>query len=361
MEPIADERALVTGAAGFIGQHLVGALRGRGMAVRALVRPARLAGAGPAVRSFEALGVELAPGDVFDVPSLRSALQGVTHVFHLAGRLLVTGVDDAEYERLHVDGTRNLLSACLESRSLRAIVHCSTTGVLGPTGATPADEEAPLRPSTVYERTKAVGEKLALRVAAETGLPLSVARPGLVYGPGDLHLLGWFRAIDRGLYRVVGRGDNLLHPVYASDLVDGLWRCAAAPAAVGRVYHLVGERPVPIGELAAAIAGALGRGLPRTHLPLLLARAAAALLEALPGLPPERLPLTRGRVRFMTQSRAYSGERARRELGFVPRVDLETGLRRTVDWYRAEGMLWPTNVSRPTPTEGAQAARRSAR
>jgi len=279
------------------------------------------------------------PGDLLDGIALRAALQDITHVFHLAGRLFVPGVPAADYERLHVGGTRDLLTACAESGSPPVIVHCSTTGVLGSTGATPAAEDAPSQPSNIYERTKAEGEQIALILAHHHRLRLSVARPALVYGPGDRHLLGWFRAIQRGYYRVVGQGDNLLHPIYIDDVVDGLIRCAETPAAAGRVYHLVGERALPIRELAEAIARALSRRLPRWHLPVSIALVVASVLEAAPGISPARLPLTRSRIAFMTQSRAYCGERARRELNFAPQVDLETGLSRAVAWYRTEGLL----------------------
>jgi nucleoside-diphosphate-sugar epimerase len=136
---------------------------------------------------------------------------------------------------------------------------------------------------------------------------------------------------------VVGRGDNPLHPIYIDELVEGLLRSAEAPR--GRIYHLVDPAPVPIGALAAAIACAVGQPLPRGHIPARLAWVAGALLEAIPGLPADRLPLTRGRVAFMTASRAYCGCRARAELGFSPRVGLDEGLRRTVAWYRQEGLL----------------------
>ena len=242
-----------------------------------------------------------------------------------------------EYVRVNVEATRSVLDACAHTATLRAIVHCSTTGVLGPTGPQPACEDAPQRPSNAYERTKAEGERLALDAAERHRLPLNVARPALVYGPGDRHLAGWFRSIRSGYYRVVGTGDSLLHPIYVDDLVDGMLRCAEAPAR--RVYHLVGERPVPIREIAEAIARALGRRLPRGRIPRGLALAVATALEALPDVGRYRLPLTRSRVAFMTESRAYCGCRARSELGFEPRVDLETGLRRTVEWYRAEGLV----------------------
>lgn len=332
-----DEHVLVTGGTGFLGQALVRALRARHTQVRVLVRPHHCARPGSPAHTLATLGAELVTGDVLNAASLPPALANISTVLHLAGRLLVAGVAEETYARLHIDGTRNLLDACAHTPTLRRIVHVSTTGVLGPTGSTPAAEDAPLRPATIYERTKAAGERLARDYAAQHALPLCVVRPALVYGPGDLHLLGWFRAIQRGYYRVVGTGDSLLHPIYIDDLVDGLLRAMQRPAH-GQVYHLIGERAVPIRELAAAIAAALGKRLPRGHMPLPLARAAAWLLEALP-LPPERLPLTRSRLAFMTESRAYSGEHTRRNLGFVPHTDLTNGLQRTVAWYHREGLL----------------------
>ncbi len=329
------EYTLVTGASGFLGQALVKTLRAEGRPVRAIMRR----NASEASRiAVAALGAEIWIAEITDVQALRSALDGVTSVFHLAGRLYAPGTPDAVYAQTHVGGTQALLTACADVAGLRSIVHCSTTGVLGPTGIHPADEMAPLRPSNIYERTKAAAEQIALAGAAN-GLPLTVVRPALVYGPGDLHLLGWFRAIQRGYYRVVGSGASLLHPIYISDLVNGMQRAANTSAAVGRVYHLVGHAALPIRDLAAAIAAALGRRLPRVHIPLSAALIGATMLEAIPGVPVARLPLTRSRIQFMTQSRAYKGERARRELGFTPQVGLATGLTRTVAWYRQQRLV----------------------
>lgn len=333
------EWVFITGGTGFLGQHLVRRLRARGFRVRVLARPPKGQQGNVSVQAVESMGAELVWGDVLDQSALRAGLQNAAWVFHLAGRLFVPGVAAREYEQLHVEGTRNLLMACAKAGSVQAIVHCSTTGVLGPTGAVLADEGVPFRPSNIYESTKAMGEQLALELARRYDLPLVVARPALVYGPGDLHLLGWFRAIQRGYYRVVGQGHNLLHPIYVDDVVDGLVQCAQTRAAVGRAYHLVGAQALPIREIAEAIAQALERPLPRWHIPAPVAAGLAALFEQMPGVPPARLPLTRDRVKFMTESRAYRGVRARDELGFVPRVDLETGLQRAVAWYRSEGLL----------------------
>ena len=332
------EYVLVTGATGFIGQRLVVALRQRGHRVRTLVRPGSPR-ARQAAHNLEAAGADIALGDVLEPDTLRRATHGVSAVFHLAGQLHAPGVPRAAYERLHIAGTRNLLVACAANGPLERIVHVSTTGVLGPADNGPLDETAPLQPGNSYEWSKAVGEQLALAMCETHGLPVVVARPALVYGPGDLHLLGWFRAIRSNYYRVIGDGQSLMHPIFIDDAVAGLVRCLEAPGQVGQVYHLVGERALPIREMAQTMARALSRRLPRTRLPLRLTRAIVAAIEVIPGVPRGRLPLTSSRIEFMTTNWAYRGQRARDELGFDPQVDLESGLKKTVEWYEGRGLL----------------------
>lgn len=331
--------AFVTGGAGFLGRKLIDCLLEDGFQVRALVRPGQNGHSATRVQALQAAGVELVWGDLLDREVLGAAVRGANYVFHLAGRLYIPGFPTREYERLHVEGTRRVLAACAQAGGVRAIVHCSSTGVLGPTGPQPICEDTPIHPTNIYEASKAAGEQEALAMAAQLSLPVVIARPGLAYGPGDLHLLAWFRAIQRGHYYVVGRGDNLFHPIYVDDVAEGLRLCSLTPTAAGRVYHLIGPHPIPIRQLAAAIAAALSHRLPAASLPVPVAMGIAALFEAIPGIPPERLPLTRSRVKFMTEDRVYCGERARDELGFIPQVDLETGLRRTVAWYRDKGLL----------------------
>jgi nucleoside-diphosphate-sugar epimerase len=326
---------LITGASGFIGLPLARRCSSDGP-VRVLLRPRPATD--PALLELQQLGAEIVFGDIADHNVLAAALHGVKLVFHCVGQLQIAGLPDAVYEQTHVEGTRSLLTMLTRHAPTARLVYLSTTGVLGITGPTPLDEQAPMRPATIYERSKAAGETLALQLAKELGLWISIARPALVYGPGDLHLLGWFRSIQRGIYRVIGRGDNTLHPIYIDDLVEGVIRCAEAPTS-GRVYNLVGEQPVPIKQIAEAIAAALGRKLPRGHIPARPAWLLGALLETIPGLPQGKLPLTRGRVEFMTASRAYCGCRARDELGFIAQIGLQEGMDNTVAWYRKHGFL----------------------
>jgi len=326
-----DHLVLVTGGAGFIGRALVTALLAEGRRVRVLVRRA------DAAASLAALGAESMVGDLLDPAAIERAAVGATSVFHLAGRLYAPAVPAQEYQRLHVDATVALLEACAGNR-LESFVLCSTTGIHGPTGPAPAREDDPGHPQNAYETTKADAERAAIVVASRAALPLIIARPGLVYGPGDRHLLGWFRSIRAGYYRVIGDGENKLHPIFIDDTVRALRLCAAARQAAGRAYHLVGSRAVTMRELSDAIGAAVGRAVPRTHLPPWLAYAAGAALEMLP-VPRRVLPLTRSRVRFMLQNREYDGTRARDELGFIPSVNLAVGLSRAVAWYEDQRLL----------------------
>jgi nucleoside-diphosphate-sugar epimerase len=323
---------LVTGGTGFIGRHLVAALRAQDTPVRVVIRRADLAD------SIAALGAEPVVGDLRDPAVVPRAVAGVRAVYHLAGRLFSPGEPSREYERLHVDATAALLEASVAAGNIDFFLLCSTTGVHGATGSRLPREDDPGQPTNAYEATKARAEKIASDVAKRHGLNVVIARPGLVYGPGDRHLLGLFRAIRGGYYRVIGSGGNRFHPIYIDDLIRGLLLSASAAKRDCPAYHLVGSRPVSMRELSDSIGASLGRPVPKMHLPTPLALALGGAMEMLP-VPRRMLPLTRSRVRFMTQDRAYDDSRARTELGFVPRIELQEGLDRTVAWYRNNSLL----------------------
>jgi nucleoside-diphosphate-sugar epimerase len=324
---------LVTGATGFLGGVLVTELLRRRQPVRILARDSD--------KASQQFGdaAAIVRGNITDVAAVRQAVDGASAIYHLAGRLYHPSIPAALYHQTHVEGTRNLLEACRGQTQLKRIVHVSTTGVHGVTGELPAAEDAPFAPTNPYEATKLSGELLALQACQEQGLPIAVVRPALVYGPGDLHLLGFVVSIDRGLFRVIDGGRSLLHPVYVDDVVAALLLCAERSQAVGRSYNIAAEHPVTVGELATAIAHGLGKELPAGSIPLWLANLGSDLFALLPGLRGERAPLTRSRVEFLTQSRVYDIRRAQAELGYSPQIELEEGMKRTAAWYRSHRRL----------------------
>jgi len=329
---------VVTGANGFLGSALVTELVKRQQPVRILVRDKEKA------RQQFGEAVTIVQGDITDAVQVERAVDGATTIYHLAGRLYHPSIPEELYHQTHVEGTRILLRACQGQTQLQRIVHVSTTGVYGITGETPADEEAPFAPTNPYEATKLEGERLALKAYQKQGLPVTVVRPGLVYGPGDLHLLSLFVSIHKGLFHVIAGGKALLHPVYIDDLLAAFLLCAERSQAPGRSYNIAGERPVSVRELAIAIANPLGKELPPGSIPLWLANLASDIIAVTPGMKGERAPLTRSRVQFLTHSRIYDISRARSELGYSPKIGLEEGMELTAAWYYKHHYLADTSI-----------------
>ena len=330
--PDAGRTVLVTGATGFLGSSLARRLLSQGARVRVLARSPEKA------RPLADRGAQVLTGDITDRDAVRAAVDGAEVVYHLAGRLLAPGVPAQEYVRTHVEGTRLLLACCGNGSRPRRFVHCSTTGVLGETGDQPADEMAPIRPTNVYEATKAEAE-LAVRDVWRSGFPAVIARPGLVYGPGDRHLLPFFRAVLDRRFRPIGRRPVWLHPIYIDDVTDALMRCGEHDGAAGECFHLAGRTPVSLADLASAIAGAGGTRLPAGHIPLLAARAVALAGDRLPADLRRSAPLTSSRLDFLTHSRMYDVRKAQRLLGFAAATDLRSGTAAAMAWYRRRGLL----------------------
>jgi nucleoside-diphosphate-sugar epimerase len=315
---------------------LATALARRGYAVKALVREKSLGkfrGSDAATAGVVAVG-----GDLTDAGAIRHAAEGVDVVYHIAATYREAGQPGSAYRAINVGGTRHVLEAAKAVRA-RRVVHCSTGGVHGHIEHPPATEDAPLAPGDVYQETKLEAETLAREFGRRESFDVVVARPIGIYGPGDTRFLKMFRGIARGRFPMLGSGAVFYHLTYIDDLVEGLRLCGEHPAAARRTYILAGPRYTTLNELATLIARELGVTPPRLHLPVWPFWLAGLACEAV--CVPLRLqpPLYRRRVDFYTKSRAFDTTRARTELGFAPRVDLEEGIRRTAAWYRAKGLL----------------------
>jgi nucleoside-diphosphate-sugar epimerase len=329
---------LVTGATGFTGQHLVRRLVAEGSSVRIIARSAE--------RARDAFGdsVEIEIGDVADPGVIRRAVPGCGVIFHLAAAYREAGAD-VRYREVHVDSTRLLLEAA-RAEGIARFVHCSTVGVLGHISHPPADENTPHSPGDVYQATKVEAERLALDLAGRYRIPLTVARPTAIYGPGDLRLLKLFRMIAKRRFVMIGSGRVFYHMVHVEDLVDGLRLLEQRPDAIGEIFILGGEGYRSLNEIAALIARVVGAPPPRWHVPAWPIQMAGSLCERICAPLGVSPPIYRRRVDFFTKSRAFSIEKARRRLGYQPKIDLERGLAETTAWYRAHGYLPPAEPSR---------------
>jgi nucleoside-diphosphate-sugar epimerase len=325
-------RVLVTGATGFTGGHLARALATRGQTVRALVRdPATAA-------DLAAAGVDLVPGDLRDDAAIARAVAGVEVVYHIAAVYREAGIPASTYRDINATAAGAIVGAAARA-GVRRVVHCSTVGVHGDIAHPPADEDAPLRPGDVYQDTKLEGERLARETGNRAGIEVTVVRPTGIYGPGDRRLLRLFRGIARRRWVTLGSGEIYYHLTYIDDLVDGFQLCGERPSAANRTYILAGAEVTTLNELVARIADAAGVRRPTRHLPVWPFWIAGAVCEAV--CVPLRIepPIHRRRVDFFTKSRAFDIGRARREIGYAPRIGLADGIGRTLSWYRQHGWL----------------------
>lgn len=325
-------RVLVTGATGFTGGHLALGLAAHGHDVRVLVRnPARAAG-------LAERGIAIAQGDLRNAGAVADAVAGVDVVYHIAAIYREAGTAPDMYRQVNVTAVAALIEAARQA-GVRRVVHCSTVGVHGDVEHPPANEDAPLRPGDLYQETKLEGERLARDLGTRLGIEVTIVRPTGIYGPGDRRLLKLFRGVARGRFPMLGSGEIYYHLTYIDDLVEGFRLCGEHPAAAHRTYILAGGEVTTLNELVNRIATAAGTAPPRTHWPVWPVWMAGALCEVICrpfGLEP---PLYRRRVDFYTKSRAFDISRARAEIGFAPAVGLDSGIRRTLAWYRENGWL----------------------
>jgi nucleoside-diphosphate-sugar epimerase len=325
-------KVLVTGATGFTGGALARRLATHNAPVRALVRNRCRAA------TLADMGIEIAQGQLCDPASLRQAMSGIDVVYHIAALYRQQGVEPQAFREANSIGVKHLLDAAVDAKVSR-FVHCSTVGVHGHIERPPAAEDAPFAPGDLYQETKLEGERIAARYMAEGRLPVTIFRPAGIYGPGDLRFLKLFRLIKRGRFPMIGDGQTLYHSVYIDDLVDGIVRCGTADRAIGETFILAGPEYTTLNEMVALVAKAVGRPPPRLRIPVAPVRAIAAACEILCrpfGLEP---PLHRRRVGFFTKNRAFDISKARRQLGYAPKVSIGEGIARTSAWYTQQGLL----------------------
>lgn len=325
-------KILVTGAGGFVGMRLCQALAKRGYGLRVLLRDASKE------ETFKRLGAQIFRGDLRDPEVAPWAADGVDGVFHLASIVQGAELKDADFWEVNYSATGRLLSAARKS-GVGKFLYCSTTGVMGHIANPPADEKAPYNTEDIYQITKAAAEQLALERDSPAGMRVTVVRPGAVYGPGDGRLLKLFRMAGGGRFPVIGDGQTQIHPVYVDDLVEGMFLAYEKPESAGQVYIICGAAPVSVIHWAEVIAQTAGAPLRTIHIPYAPVRLLAGVMEAALNPLGIRPPLFGRRVDFYVKTRAFSIEKARRELGYHPAVSLEEGAARTLAWYKEHGWM----------------------
>ena len=277
---------------------------------------------------------------VTDRAAVDGAMEGVEFVFHLAAAFRELNVPNSFYDEVNVSGTRNVLRGRPRRRG------CASSSTAAPAASTatsiirPADEDAPIQPADYYQRTKYEAEPLVAS-SLSAGSTAVILRPAAIYGPGDPERFFMiFKRVARGTFPMFGNGQTLYHPLYIDNLVDAFILCHGGRAwATAGLPHRRRAVPADRGRWCRRWVGRWmwrsgsrttrsGRSSPSGHVVEKVCRPF--------GITP---PIFPRRVDWYRQNRAFDIDKAKRELGYAPKVGSTEGLRRTGDWYRRMGYL----------------------
>jgi nucleoside-diphosphate-sugar epimerase len=321
---------LITGATGFIGGHIAEACVQRGITVCTIARPSS------DTALLERWGVTVLRGDAADPEVIRRAVDGVDVVVHCAAKVGDRGPVE-EYRAVNVEGLRRLLDAC-KGRPLRRFVYLSSLGVYEPRHHYGTDETEPPSFNHLdgYTLSKAEAEQVVWPYVTEHGVPIVVLRPGFVYGPRDKAVLP--RLIERlriGRLHYLGGEQRLLNAIYVGNLVDAVFLAIDHPQAVGQVYNLTDGERITKERFISTIADAMGYKRPRQLLPRWLAAILAKILlrQIRRAGASGKARLTAAQYKFMQLNLDFNIDKAKRELGYQPRVPFDEGMRTTMAWY----------------------------
>jgi nucleoside-diphosphate-sugar epimerase len=330
-------KILLTGATGFIGRKLATRLVEEGHELTAFVRES-------SNRSGLPEGTILIEGDMFNQKALESAVQGQEVVIHLAAYFDFYPSDEELMFKTNVEGTKNLLNACV-SAVVERFIYCSTTEVIGSVRFPPGNEDTELRPNYAYGESKILAESAIIEVCSETELNYIILRPTGVFGEGDFYVM---YEVIKELYeeRIPALPSNLESKfmfAHVDDVVEGFVAAVDSQSALNNTMILSPDEPMSWSELVELITNHLQVKPPRLRVPRFLAKAGMVVLGPL-----RRRSAKIGKHSFfwnpkaiddIFSSRVYTNERAKRLLGWTPKYSMQEGLIKTMDWYMENGHL----------------------
>ena len=326
-------KILVSGATGFIGRKLVAKLIDSGHEVVALVRATSNTSSLPEV-------IDIREGDLLDIQSLEPLVSDVQVIIHLAAYFDFYPSDVDLLYKVNVDGTKNLMNACVGT-NVELFIYGSTAEVTGPVRYPPGNEDTELLPQFDYSKSKKIAEEAIREITKDTDLQHIILRPTGVHGEGDRYtVLELLQALNNNEIPVLpGDGEKRIMYTHVDDVVDAFAAAVTSNSAINNTLIICPDEPLTYNEAISFLGEKLGVKMPKRRVPTTLAKIGIGLLSPIKN---------RGRTTFlwhmktiesMDQDRWYSNERAKRLLGWAPKVTIKEGLERQIEWAWKEGLL----------------------
>ncbi len=323
--------SVVTGASGFVGSHLVDRLISEGHHIKCILRKSS------SRRWLEGKPVEIIDCGLFDKQTLKEVLKDADYLFHIAG--VVKSKDEEGYFRGNVETTKSLLDVLVEvNPNIKRVVISSSMTACGPSlDGKPCTEVTPEHPITTYGRSKLAQEQLAEKYMDK--LPISILRLHAVYGERDTEIYKVFQTYKMGLMTLVGFDEKRLNIVHVVDVVNGLYLASIKEQAKGKIYFLASEKSYTWPEIGDAISKAFGRKALTVRIPHPIVYTVAAIAQFFAIFSSKAATFNLEKARdFVQKNWTCDVSKAMEELDYRQSVQLEEGMKRTIDWYKE--MKW---------------------
>lgn len=320
------ETAVITGANGFVGSHLVDFLLQKNVKIKCIVRKSS------DLKWLENKNVELDFCGLNDVNLLSKSFENASYIFHIAGTVKANNQAGFDYGNIQL--TEHVLKASVASKnSLKKIVITSSLAAAGPSGiGAPHTEKVVCNPVSEYGKSKLKQEVLAERYFKD--LPIVIARPPVVYGERDTEVLEFFQAVNKGIIPMAGTKEKYLSTIYVKDLVEGLWQMAVSEQH-SEVYFLSGIEEMNWTEFGQVAAKVLGKQARKLKIPHFVIKSLAFGGEIVGKFTKNMPALNLNKYQEIKQSAwTCSAEKAKADFGFLAKFTLEESLVNTIDWYK---------------------------
>jgi nucleoside-diphosphate-sugar epimerase len=330
-------RILITGSTGFIGEYLTKELASQEHEIFCLVRSTSK------IDKIKDLNISIIYGDILNRKSLETAVEDVDIIYHLVGVGSLSANSEEEFNKfynINFTGTQNLLESVMAKNvNVKKIICISSTAAVGLRDGI-INESTTCTPKTPYQKSKYEGEKMILDYYETQGLPVTIIRPCMVYGEGDLRseILKMCKFIKMGFFPLFNDGNNAVPLIYITDLIQGIL-LSAEKGRDGEIYFITNEKISTMNEIIDAISNNMNSRVSRLRIPKRIAKICAYIIEEIALIFKIRPIITRDRIDSMTASRIFSIDKAKTDLDYSPRVSLEEGIANTIMWYKNNNII----------------------